>query len=138
MTDHQSDVVVVEYDLSDPEVEAHTLIEIPVYGLPEHLPETDEVRVMVGGISRGIVANEPASVLTVLFDAGAFKVNGWKLELAFPVEFQPISERSRRVGPQLAMPEPVPEAQTGTADDEPEEQPEPDDPEPETEPDESE
>ncbi len=80
-----------ELDLDDPGVDPHTMIEIPIYGLPQETPTTDQVRVIIGGISRGSVCNDPATLIALLFDTGAFKVNGWKLEVGVPVEFQPIA-----------------------------------------------
>ena len=85
-----------ELDLDDPGVDPHTMIEIPVYGLPQELPEGDRVRVMIAGISRGLVRNELATVMALLFDAGAFKVTGWKLEAQVPVEFQAVSNGAVR------------------------------------------
>lgn len=77
------------FDLDDPDVEPHTMVDIPIYGLPATLPDTDHVRVVLGGVDFGDVVNDPETVLAVLFDNAAFRLDGWKLELAKPVEFMP-------------------------------------------------
>jgi hypothetical protein len=80
---------VEEFDLDDPDVEPHTMVDIPIYGLPSTIPDTPTVRIVLGGVDLGDVVNDPETVLAVLFDNAAFRLVGWKLELAKPVEFCP-------------------------------------------------
>lgn len=84
-----------EYDLTAPDVEAHTLVEVPIYGLPTTLPDTADVRVLIGGVSFGRVDNtdDGQTILALLFDNGAFRLDGWRIVVAKPVEFQPIEDR---------------------------------------------
>lgn len=85
----------VGYDLDAPDVEAHVMVEVPIYGIPERMPTTSSVRVLVGGVDYGPVdaTDDGESVLAVLFDQGAFRLDGWRIVAVKPIEFQPIRER---------------------------------------------
>ncbi len=85
-----------DQDLDAEGVDPHVMVEMPIYGLPRALPGTDRVRVLIGGISHGLVDNDEQSVLAILFDNGAFRLDGWKLEVGTPIEIQGVSNGAVR------------------------------------------
>ena len=85
-----------EEDLAADGVEAHVMVDVPIYGLPAEIPTTDRVRVLIGGISHGLVDNDDESLFALLFDNGAFRLSGWKIEVAKPIEIQGVSNRAVR------------------------------------------